>query len=94
MIEVMTKCRVLFLVGLMVAVGGCGSDEPDEPFGCATEKCIENVKKSAVPCVNEKDIDIRLEAIREEFRRYGGICFRCADYQRLYCREMLDGLKK
>lgn len=43
---VMTKCRVLFLVGLMVAVGRCGSDEPDESFGCATEKCIENVKKA------------------------------------------------
>lgn len=87
----MTKCRVLFLVGLMVAVGGCGVC-PDDAGHCASLSCISNVKKSAVPCVNEEDIRVRLNIIHEQTRERK--CFTCADYQKLYCREMLEGLKK
>ena len=94
MIEVMTKCRVLFLVGLMVAVGGCEIQgiHPDDESYCAKAPCVDNIKISAVPCVNEEDIRIRLNIIHEQVKTRK--CFTCADYQRLYCREMLDGLKK
>ena len=94
MIEVMTKCRVLFLVSLMVAVGGCDAHgrHPDDDRWCVMAPCIDNVKFSAVPCVNEEDIRIRLNIIHEQIKTR--TCFTCADYQRLYCREMLEGLKK
>lgn len=89
----MTKFRVLFLVSLMTAISGCcNGDNPDCDTALAGSKCIENVKKSAVPCVNNDDIKARLSYIHEEMG--DGKYFTCADYQRLYCREMLDGLKK
>ena len=89
---VMTKCRVLFLVGLMVAVGGCDSGVSSDGGMCANVGCLENVKKSAFPCVNNEDIKARLSIIHKEMKEKN--CFYCCDYQRLYCREMLDGLKK
>ena len=91
---VMTKCRVLFLIGLMVTVCGCGDNggHPDDDGWCVNAPCVDNIKISAVPCVNEEDIRIRLNIIHEQVKTRK--CFTCADYQRLYCREMLDGLKK
>ena len=90
----MTKCRALFLGGLMVAVGGCRDNGvcPDDDGWCAKDPCVDNVKISAVPCVNEEDIRVRLNIIHEQTRKRK--CFTCADYQKLYCREMLEGLKK
>ena len=92
MIDVMTKCRVLFLVGLMVVVGGCDAGIYPDDSRCASVGCLENVKKSAFPCVNEQDIKARLELIHKHIMENG--CFTCANYQKLYCREMLEGLKK
>ena len=89
---VMTKCKVLFLVGLMVAVGGCDAGIYPDDTRCASVGCLENVKKSAFPCVNEQDIKVRLELIHRHITEKR--CFTCANYQKLYCREMLDGLKK
>lgn len=94
MIDVMTKCRVLFLVGLMVAVGGCDSDTPNDCNGCATERCMEIVKKTAVPCINDEDIKTRLELVHKMIIDGTKACFSCCTYQRVFCREMLEGLKK
>ena len=89
----MTKFRVVFLVSLMTAISGCcNPHDPACDTALAGSKCIENVKKSAVPCVNNDDIKARLNEILEEMS--DGKYFTCADYQRLYCREMLDGLKR
>ena len=89
----MTKCSFLFLVGLMVAVGGCDSDTPNNCNGCATERCMEIVKKTAVPCINDEDIKTRLEVVHKMMVMGTG-CFSCCTYQRVFCREMLEGLKK
>ena len=92
----MTKFRVLFLVSLMTAISGCDyGTYPNNQGVCAQIGCLENIKKSAFPCVNNQDINARLNAIHQEIRGSSDRdCFTCADYQRLYCREMLDGLKK
>ena len=88
----MTKFRVLFLVSLMTAISGCDQGNHSNSEWCADVRCLENIKKSAFPCVNDQDIKARLNEIHEEM--HNKHCFTCADYQRLYCREMLDGLKK
>ena len=87
---VMTKCRVLFLVGLMVSVGGCDGVSPSDNLYCANiSKCLHNVKHTAFPCIDEEDIRIRLSIIREKMQKRR--CFTCAEYQTLFCREMLKG---
>ena len=91
---VMTKCRVLFLVGLMVAVGGCDevSSCPSDCSGCASVRCFEIIKNTAVSCVNDEDIRMRLGVIYEKIREKK--CLSCCEYQTWFCREMLEGLKK
>lgn len=94
----MTKFRVLFLVSLMTAIGGCNYDSYknlnfDDRKGCATITCLEHIKKEGIPCLNDEDKRVRLNIIHKEIENKIG-CFRCEELQRLYCREMLDGLKK
>lgn len=94
----MTKCRVLFLVGLMVVVGGCVDDSYlklnlNDRKGCATITCLEYINKEGVPCVNNKDKEVRLNVIHKEIEKKID-CFDCQELQKLYCREMLEGLKK
>lgn len=88
----MKKFRVLFLVSLLTAISGCDYGADPSSNWCADVGCLENVKKSAFPCVNDQDIKARLNELHKEMSDKH--CFDCADYQRLYCREMLDGIKK
>lgn len=67
----MTKFRVLFLVSLTAAISGCDYGEhPDSASYCADIGCLENIKKSAFPCVNNQDIKPYYNLLGEKINEY------------------------